>query len=333
MANVNLTFHTESEVLNALPSGSIISTWESQMKSFGQAYMDAPPIAGASIYDDEHSVLYYDGAIVFYLQYLYWDGVDQTYADNCLVMSNYLWGQYESVYGAFGYTSVDPRYKSRSQWVFPQGAEQFSASHLYDMCFFSSYASYLDGHDDAYLDSDARGIGYLFDAYMTYKATTGLDVINASLGGRNQTEHLIGIVENYADNLGPVDGKTKEVLYMLGILSNAIMKHRYLLKPYFRPYQVVDKILKYLSDFVEPSNNYRMRYGDGFIDDGAGNNEAVVYYPGLEMIATTGFRWHKKYQTITDGMFEYSVNNTILSQPKDYVEHYRWSLQYIDRTL
>lgn len=333
MTDVNLVFKTESEVLNALPSGAIITTWENNMKSYGATYMASPPVLGASLFDDERTVAYYDGARVFYLQYLYWTGRDNPYAADCLSMSNYLWAQYESVYGAFGLTSVDPRYKNRSQWVFPASALQRDFTYLEDMCFYSSYGSYTDGHVDAYLDSDARGIGYLLDALCSYKEYTGNDPISPHLSSRNELESLVAVVSNYCENLGPVDGKTKEVFFQLGIMANAIMRHRYTLKPYFRPYQKVSRILEYLIEFIEPVNDYRINYGDGFIDDGVGGNEAIVYYAGLEMIIAPAFQWHKKFQTYADGLFSYAVNNAPLNQAKDYVQSYRWAIEYVDRSL
>jgi hypothetical protein len=326
MANRYIALRSESDVLNALPGSGIIEDWRDAMKSFGEGYIASPPTSGSSQYNDEHSVLYYDGCEVFYQQYLYWTGVDNTYASSCLTMSNHLWDEYVNVYGAIGETQVDPRYKTRSQWLFPQSAYRKSTSHLADMCIWGSYSGYGDGHQDAYNDSDARGMGYQLDAYMTNKLVTGTDTTNFS---RNQNEHLINLIEEYSRNLGPTDGKTKEIFFQLGILANAIMRHRYALKRYFRPYQVVDRILEYIVSYVEPQNDYRLRYGTGFIDDGNEGNEADVYYPGLEMVCVPAFKWHNKYQQYADGMFEYAVNNVALNQPKDYVEHYRWSIEYI----
>lgn len=325
-----------SSDFNALPSADSRTAWEAAMKTYGQPNINSPWAGGSSIYNDERSPLFYDGAHTYHMQDAYWTShaatPDATYAAGAASLSDHLWSEYAGVYGTIDGSNNADGYRKRSQWVFATSAERESAPHLKDMTEWSSYAAYNDGHQDAYDDSDARGLGYLVDAYCRYKRTTGLDIF---LYGRNQLPHIAPILESYCNNLGPVSPKTKEIYFQLGVLGFMMMSNEDILDNYINTRDCVANIVQYISTKCELINTdqYRLKYGTGFIDDGAGGNEANAYYPGLEMVCVAMFKWFPTYQAYADGLWEYAVANVDLTLQKDYAEHYRYSLPYImDRT-
>lgn len=326
--NVTIVLSAPSDPsgFNDLPPSASITLWEEQMQFYGQDKIDTPYEATGTRYDDERSPLYYDGSETYYNQSLYWTGRDNTYATGALSLSNHLWTEYTSVYGTLGPGSDG--YRKNSQWVFGASADRKSSSHLEDMTANSSYSAYLDGHVDAYNDSDARGIGYLLDAYCRYYRNTSTNIM---LAGRNQLEHLADIASDYCDNLGAVSPKTKEVFFQCGILGYMMMTNKDILDPLIATTTQVAKIVDYISDQCEVINTdqYRLKYGAGYIDDGIGGNEANAYYPGLEMVCVPMFKWFPAYQTFADGLWEYAVENVDLTLEKDYAEHYRFSIPYI----
>lgn len=280
----------------------------------------------AAPYDWEHSIQYYEGALV-YLR------IGDVLGDFKLKQfGEMLYNQFNGrdknseviPWGELGATKYG--LKKRSQWVFGEQAAHFGdETRLVDLKNNSCYMAYYDGVSDALEGRDLRGLAYLVDTWRPRNEvydTAGMEKWSEILSATETASHTLG-------------SKEFDLFYMAAMLGISLIRVLHGMSPRTGPFSLtlssIFLIAEFISKHVEPDG--RLKYGVGFIDDGSGGNETEAYYNELSLIIAPflyeTFKFESKFKYSNDAiaLFIHGVNHAdLITNPRAFCQNYRYSI-------
>jgi len=258
------------------------------------------PTSDQSVWDHEHSVVYYEGASIF-------SRLGEP------LIAQQLWEVYKDKYGPIGPTPDG--YKKRSQWVFGSDCLAFNDMiRLADLCINSCYVTYLDGLQDCYQGSDDRGLAYIVNCFSLAESLS-LDLRGAIF----TLEQVADTAFRVCNTLGQ---RNFDLFYMLGMLGNEMMKHEKELSTYGNIKEAVKKICAYIAPHIELDG--KLRYGVGE------HEEAEERYNELHLLIAPMFGCFPEYEEEAKKLFIYGVNNADLkTYGKAFCQNYLYSIDYV----
>jgi hypothetical protein len=298
--------------ISAVPPIPLLSTWESQMKTYGKQLCNQANITGAGLW--EGNVWYYDGIRVYY------QIADYTKDSSWNACAGYV----KSVFQPYvlSNSGAIPGWR-----VFPHGL----------------YQEYLRTGD-----SDSK-IATLELATKSAYASTGGGVnpgINDDDGLERETAYLVSAyrITGYLGSPNPLYARSVD--FLLGMVDQIfVSKTNTYLKP-FMAGLVMESLIQYYEDSQDPRVPPAIKViadelwtrawvpaNKSFYYDS--NTTPVVGSPDLNLLIAPAYAWLYKitgnpvYQQEGDLIFQGGVEGAWLAQGKQFNQSYRWSFDYV----
>lgn len=312
------------QVISSIPPIPSLSTWQSQMTSFGKTYCNPTNIASQGTWDG--NLWFYDGIRV-YFQIA--DYTQDTSWNDCA-------GYVESVYKTYVLSTPG----IQGYFVFPHGLYQAYLRNNQDidaktaalaLATLSAYAKVSGGVNDTNDDTPLRETAYLVN---TYRIAGYLGSPNATLYARAVNFLLGALDQEFVSKTN-----TFHKPFMTGLAMEALIQY----------YQDsndprVPPAIKAAADWLwanatmpdplDPTGKSTTFYYQS-------TDNPLVASPDLNLLIAPAYAWLYKltgnpaYQQEGDALFQDGVNYACLKcDGKHFIQNYRWSFDYVNwRTL
>ncbi|MFZ4699215.1 MAG: hypothetical protein ACOYMG_04120 [Candidatus Methylumidiphilus sp.] len=300
------------QVISTIPPIPSLSTWESNMKTYGESLCKENNIKSQGTW--EGNLWYYDGIRVYY------QIADYTGSPSWNVCAGYV----ENVFKPYVLASSVPGWR-----VFPHGL----------------YQDYLRNND-----ATSKAAAIRLSTVSSY-AGSGGDVSFGVNGLQRETAYLIHAYR-IAGLLGSPNPKlyARSVDFVLGMIDQMfVSKTDPYLKP-FMTGLMAEALIQYYEETKDPRVPPAIKaLADGLWERAWMPDKKAFYYqntdspltasPDLNLLIAPAYAWLYKitgnpvYQQEGDLIFQGGVTGAWLAQGKQFSQNYRWSFDYVNWRL